>query len=371
MEKEKVEKLAKTIVTHSIKLRKGENVLIESFDTNEVFVNAIIKEVYLVGGNPIVKKRDTKELRQLIKGATKEQLKLWSEIDDYEMNKMDAYIGMRGQNNVFEYSDITSEQMSLFHQIYTNKVHVNTRVKQTKWLILRYPNESMAQQAKMSTEAFQKYYFDVCTVDYQKMSIAMEHLVTLMDKTDKVRITGKETDLTFSIKNIPSVKCAGTLNLPDGEVYTAPVKDSVNGTILFNTPSSYDGFVFEKVKLRFDNGKIVKAEANDSDRINHILDTDEGARYIGEFAIGVNPFILEPMGDILFDEKITGSIHLTPGQCYDDAYNGNHSSIHWDFVFIQRPEYGGGELWFDDRLIRKDGRFVLPELQCLNVESLK
>jgi aminopeptidase len=208
-------------------------------------------------------------------------------------------------------------------------------------------------------------------MDYSKMSVAMDALVDLMNKTDRVRLVGPGTDLSFSIKDIPAIKCDGKLNLPDGEVYTAPVRDSVNGTITFNTPSPYNGFVFENVKLRFENGKVVEAEANDSERINRILDTDEGARYVGEFSIGFNPYIREPMKDILFDEKIDGSIHFTPGQAYENAYNGNDSSIHWDMVLIQRPEYGGGEIYFDDRLIRKDGRFVVPELECLNPENLK
>jgi aminopeptidase len=370
MQFEKINKLAKIIVDYSVNIQKGENVLIENFDTDETFVNSIVKEIYAAGGNPIIKKRDTQELKELIKGSTAEQLELWADLDSYEMKKMHAYIGIRGQNNIYEYSDIPSDKMTMFHKIYTTKVHVNVRTKSTKWIVLRYPNESMAQLAKRSTEEFQKYYFDVCTVDYQKMSRAMDKLVEILDKTDKVRIVGNDTDLSFSIKNIPAVKCAGTLNLPDGEVYTAPVRDSVEGFITFNTPSPYNGFIFENVKLTINRGKIIKAEANNSKRINDILNTDEGAKYLGEFAIGVNPYILEPIGDILFDEKISGSIHLTPGQCYDDAFNGNHSAIHWDFVLIQRPEYGGGELWLDNRLVRKDGRFIVPELECLNPVNL-
>ncbi|MFL6558809.1 MAG: aminopeptidase, partial [Bacillus sp. (in: firmicutes)] len=236
---------------------------------------------------------------------------------------------------------------------------------------LRYPTSSMAQLAKMSTEAFENFYFDVCNLDYGRMDQAMDSLKALMDRTDKVRITGPGTDLSFSIKDIPAIKCAGRLNIPDGEVYTAPVRDSVNGVVTYNTPSPYQGFTFENVKLTFRDGKIVEAESNDSSRINKIFDTDEGARYIGEFAIGVNPFILNPMQDILFDEKIAGSFHFTPGQCYDDAFNGNHSNIHWDMVNIQRPEYGGGEMYFDDVLIRKDGLFVIPELEVLNPDNLK
>jgi aminopeptidase len=203
------------------------------------------------------------------------------------------------------------------------------------------------------------------------MNKAMDALVELMNKTDKVQLIGKDTNLTFSIKDIPAVKCAGEMNIPDGEVFTAPVRDSVNGVITYNTPSPYQGFTFENVKLTFENGKIIDATANDTERINHIFDTDEGARFVGEFAIGVNPYIQHPMQDILFDEKIDGSFHFTPGECYEEAYNGNHSNIHWDMVMIQRPEYGGGEIYFDDVLIRKDGRFVIKELEALNPENLK
>jgi aminopeptidase len=229
----------------------------------------------------------------------------------------------------------------------------------------------MAQLAGQSTEAFEDFYFNVCTLDYGKMDRAMDALVSLMNETDRVTIMGPGTDLTFSIKDIPAIKCSGQMNIPDGEVFTAPVKDSINGVITYNTPSPYHGFTFENVSLTFRDGKIIDATANDTDRINEVFNTDEGARYVGEFAIGVNPYIQHPMKDILFDEKIDGSFHFTPGQAYDDAYNGNDSSIHWDLVNIQRPDYGGGEIWFDDVLIRKDGRFVVDSLLPLNPENLK
>jgi aminopeptidase len=202
------------------------------------------------------------------------------------------------------------------------------------------------------------------------MSKAMDPLQELMEKTDIVRIVGPGTELEFSIKGLPAIKCDGKMNIPDGELFTAPVRDSVNGRLAYNTPAVYQGFTYENIVLEFKNGKIVKATANDDLRINKILDTDEGARYIGEFSFGLNPFIEKPMKDTLFDEKIKGSIHLTPGNAYDECDNGNRSAIHWDLVYIQRPEYGGGEIWFDDVLIRKDGLFVLPELECLNPQSL-
>jgi aminopeptidase len=364
-------KLADVLVNYSTKVQQGENVLIEAFGIDTPLVKELVKKVHEAGGNPFVNLRDHTVTRRLLMNASEDQIRTWADFDRYQMAKMQAYIGVRGGHNIAELSDVPEEKMRLYSSLYNHVVHSETRVKHTKWVVLRYPNPSMAQLSNMSTEAFENFYFDVCTLDYAKMSKAMDPLKELMDKTDRVKIVGPGTELTFSIKGIGSIKCGGNHNIPDGEVFTAPVRDSVNGVISFNAPTPYQGFTFENVRLEFRNGQIIKATANDTERINKILDTDEGARYIGEFAIGFNPFIREPMKDILFDEKIDGSFHFTPGQCYDEAYNGNKSAIHWDMVMIQRPEYGGGEIWFDDRLIRKDGRFVIPELEALNPENLK
>ena len=298
-------------------------------------------------------------------------LDMWAKRDADFMDKMDCYIGIRGGDNSYELSDVPEDIMQEYDKRYGIPVHSDRRVAHTRWVILRYPTPSMSQLASMSTEAFEDYFFDVCCLDYQKMSNAMNPLVDLMNRTDKVRIVAKDTDLTFSIKGIPAIKCDGACNIPDGEVYTAPVKNSVNGVISYNTPSIENGFRFENVRLEFKDGKIVKATANNSEKANAIFDTDEGARYVGEFAIGVNPYVTKAIGDILFDEKISGSIHFTPGCSYDDAPNGNKSAVHWDLVLCQTPEFGGGEIWFDDVLIRKDGRFVIPELFVLNPENLK
>ncbi|MBU1636250.1 aminopeptidase, partial [bacterium] len=177
-------------------------------------------------------------------------------------------------------------------------------------------------------------------------------------------------DLKFSIKGIPVIPCCGHMNIPDLEVFTAPVKDSVEGVVSYNAPSSYRGFTFKNVVLEFKKGKIVKATANDTDRINKIFDTDKGARYVGEFAMGFHPYIMQPMDDILFDEKICGSFHFTPGNSYDEADNTNKSSIHWDLVCMQRKENGGGEIWMDGELIRKDGIFVHKAFEQMNPKHL-
>ncbi|RAS89030.1 aminopeptidase [Priestia endophytica] len=371
MKDPRIQQLAKNLIQYSVKLQKGEKILIENFGLQKELVTALVKEAYEAGGLPFVSLKDHTVDRSLLMGASAEQYELIAQFEANVMKEMDAYIGLRAGDNIFEQSDVPAEKMKIQGDTVGKKVHREIRVPKTKWVVLRYPTESMAQLSKMSKEAFEDFYFNVCNLDYGKMNKAMDALVELMNKTDKVQLIGKDTNLTFSIKDIPAVKCAGEMNIPDGEVFTAPVRDSVNGVITYNTPSPYQGFTFENVKLTFENGKIIDATANDTERINHIFDTDEGARFVGEFAIGVNPYIQHPMQDILFDEKIDGSFHFTPGECYEEAYNGNHSNIHWDMVMIQRPEYGGGEIYFDDILIRKDGRFVIKELEALNPENLK
>lgn len=368
----RAQKLAKLIVEYSCAVKPGEKILIEMFGPSTDLGKEIVKATYQAGGMPFVHIREQRVWRDWLMEITEEQLHIASEVDRALMEKMDCYVGLRGSENINEYADVPSDKLALFDTFYGTPVHSEARVKGTRWCVLRYPNASMAQLANMSVEAFEDFYYQVCTLDYSRMKVAMNSLKQLMEQTDKVHIVGPgATDLRFSIKGIPAVPCAGELNIPDGEVFTAPVRESVNGVIEFNTPSPYRGYVFENIRLTFENGKIIKAEANDTKRINHIFDADEGARYVGEFSFGLNPYIKEPMKDILFDEKIDGSFHFTPGNCYDEAYNGNHSSIHWDLVCIQRPEYGGGEIYFDDRLIRKDGRFVIPELDQLNPEHLQ
>ncbi len=368
---ERIKKLAKNLVQYSCEVKKGDKVYVHYIGgSTRDLARALIKEVYAAGGVPFVHFTDPMVQREILLNCSKEQLELMAEKDAKEMSMMDCYIGVRGTDNVSELADVPSDKMELFDVLYQNEVHGKIRVPKTRWVILRYPNAAMAQLNNTSVEAFEDYFFDVCTMDYSKMGKAMKSLVDLMNRTDKVRLVSPGTDLTFSIKDIPAIPCDGKLNIPDGEVYTAPVRDSVNGTITYNTPSLYQGYTYENVSLTFKDGKIINATANNTEKINKVFDTDEGARYVGEFAIGVNPYVTKPMKDILFDEKISGSIHFTPGKCYDEAPNGNHSAIHWDLVLIMTPEFGGGEIYFDDVLIRKDGLFVLPELEVLNPENL-
>lgn len=362
--------LAKSLLEYSNNVQAGHKVLIRGNYTAKPLLKELVKHAYKLGAYPYVEILDDEMSREVMMGASEESIKTNLNWKIAQANDVDAFVSVFAPENDSEYSDVPGEIKLLNSRL--SKPLSDIIVNQKEWVLLNYPTSSLAQKAKMSLEKFTDYLLDVCTVDYQKMAKSMENLVALMEKTDKVRIVSPGTDLSFSIKEIPAVPCAGDCNIPDGEVFTAPVRDSVNGTIQYNTASPYRGTVFNNVSFTFENGKIVDATAeSDVDKLHEILDTDEGARYIGEFAIGVNPMIKHPMGDILFDEKIDGSLHFTPGQAYEgEADNSNRSAVHWDLVLIQRAEYGGGEIYFDDVLIRKDGVFVLPELECLNPEKL-
>ncbi|MCH7798539.1 MAG: aminopeptidase [Planctomycetes bacterium] len=369
----RIETLAELLIGHSVALAPGEHVLIEAFDVPEAIVIAIVAAARRAGGHPHVALRSNRVLSALYRDGGEDGFRVWSEYDTRRMALMQAYIGVRGSHNVSEFADIADEQMKMHAQLYQKPVHFEQRVAHTRWCVLRWPTPAMAQLARMSTEAFERFYFDVCTLDYAKMQQAVQPLADRMRRTDRVRIAGPgETDLSFSIKGVDVVPCYGTHNVPDGECFTSPVRDSINGVIHFNTPTIYNGVTFENIRLEFRDGRVVGATAAENqEKLDSILDTDEGARFVGEFALGFNPHINEAMKDILFDEKIAGSLHLTPGRAYAEADNGNRSDIHWDLVLIQRPEYGGGRIYFDDELIRDDGEFVGEALAGLNPDGLR
>jgi aminopeptidase len=362
-------KLAKLLVEYSTALKKGDRVLLDFIDVPDEFAIEMLRAVKAAGAIPVVEIRHTRVARELLRQTSEPHARLVRDLELARMKKMQAYIAVRGSANANENADVPSDLMALYSRI-TRPV-LNYRVGKTRWCVLRWPTPSMAQSAGMSTEAFEKLYFDVCTMDYRKMARAMEPLERRMKKADRVHIKGPGTDLKFSIKGIGAKMCRGDRNIPDGEVFSCPVKDSVNGCIQFNTPTLYSGIKFENVRLEFKNGKVISASSNNTKRLNEILDTDPGARFVGEFSLGFNPYIENPMCDILFDEKIAGSLHVTPGQAYEECDNGNRSAVHWDMVLIQRPGWGGGEVWFDGELIRKNGMFVPKDLKPLNPANLK
>lgn len=360
--------LAEVLTGFSTTLKKGERVLIDAFDVPDAFTIALVRAARDCGAMPYVNVQRARITRELLQGATAEQYAVTAEVELRRMQQMQAYIAVRGSENIFETSDVPAARVQTVAKML--KPVLDYRVNKTKWVVLRWPSSAMAQQAGMSTAAFEDFYFRVCTFDYKRYGPGMKALADLMSKTDRVHLKGPGTDLRFSLKGIGAVPCGGERNIPDGEVFSCPIRDSVEGVIQYNAPTIYLGTSFDSIRLVFKHGKIVEATSNNTKRLNEILDTDDGARYIGEFAIGFNPHILEPMRDILFDEKIAGSFHFTPGQAYEQAGNGNKSAVHWDMVNIQRPEYGGGEIWFDGKLIRKDGLFTWPALKKLNPDQL-
>ena len=362
-------KLAGLLVKYSVELKKNDRILLEMIDVPDEFSIELMRAARKAGAIPLMEMRHTRVTREVMRQTNPAHAALVREVELFRMKRVQAYIAVRGADNASEASDVPSALMALYSKAV--RPVQDYRVNKTRWCVLRWPSPSMAQAANMSTEAFENFYFDVCTMDYPKMARAMIPLQKRMNRADRVHLKGPGTDLHFSIKGIGALLAEGKRNIPDGEVFSCPVKNSVQGVIQYNTPTIYAGTKFENVRLEFKDGKIIKATANNNKRLNEILDTDAGARYVGEFSLGFNPYILNPMCDILFDEKIAGSLHFTPGQAYEDADNGNRSAVHWDMVLIQRPEWGGGEVWFDGKLIRKDGLFVPRELQPLNPKNLK
>lgn len=370
----RIAQLAENILKNSVQLKKGEKIYIEAFGAStKDFFNELIKETIKLGAVPFYFYNDVSFEKSLIEGASEKQIEDYTAIHKRLMEEADCYVAVRGYDDAFALSDVSSKNMDRFGKIFQEQVHMRTRLPKTRWCVLRWPNTSMAAMSRMSLKQFEDFYFDACLLDYRKMGKAMLPLKELMDKTENVHIKGNDTDLTFSLKGIKAIVCDGKMNIPDGEVYSAPVKDSINGYVQFNTDTMYDGVFYSNIRLEFKNGRIVAGTSLvNNDKFQKMLDLDDGSRYMGEFALGVNPYITHPILDILFDEKTCGSFHMAIGNSYEDeTNNGNKSSIHWDLVKIQTLEHGGGKIWFDNKLIRKDGLFVLPELKGLNPQNLK
>ena len=365
----RIDKLADVLVSHSVRPTAGENVLIEAFDLPETqLVESLVRKVAALGATPKVNLISNAVNRALLQSVGDEGFDTLGRVDAETMKQMNCYIGIRGTYNTSESQDVPQDRMTAAQQRWRHPVHLEIRVPKTRWVVLRYPTPSMAQAAEMSTAAFEQYYFDVCTADYASMAERQKPLIKRMEDAKNVQIVAPGTDLKFSIEDIPVIPCNGRRNIPDGEVFTAPVRDSVNGQITYNVDTRYQGQVFSGVKFVFREGKIVEADCatGDAEALNSILDSDEGARYLGEWSIGCNNAVRRPMLDTLFDEKIGGSMHLTPGNAYDVADNGNKSQIHWDIVQIHTKEHGGGEIHFDGECIRRDGFFLPDDLKPLN-----
>jgi len=356
--------LADKVISYSTATKPGENVMIELFGINGIHLaQEMTRAVIDAKGVPFVVIRDIETERIIRERGTAE---LWARLRDASglptMKEMDVYIGVRAGENIYELSGVGKEQNKAYSEQYGLPVHMEERVNNTRWCVLRYPSPSFAMNAKMATSTFADFYYKACLLDYAELNERMKPLHELLAKGRELKLVGEGTDITFSIEGQTWIPCAGDVNIPDGEIFSAPLLTSVNGVITY-APTVYEGKPFEFIKLVVKDGVVVDFDSSNNKGLEEILSTDEGARRFGEFSFGTNPYIDQPMYDILFDEKIWGSNHLTLGKCYDIAPNGNNSAIHWDLVCI------GADVILDGELIRKGRHFVREELIPLNPES--
>lgn len=370
----RLDQLAELLLTHSLRLTSGELFEINAGAAAKPLIKALMKRAHRLGAVPYVRLEDD-ELQRLFFGFidanhpenTQAVFEKQIEWEKARWAHLAAHVDIGVDENDAELSAADPRAVSLYRA--AMRPIRDIRIDERRWVYLHWPTMADAQKANMCYDDLYEFFLRSALVDYARMRQSMQPLIDLMLRTDAVHIKGPGTDLQFSIRDMPVVPCFGERNIPDGEVYTAPVKESANGVIQYNTALHMLGRQYHDPRLVFENGRIVQAScANDTQGLNRLLDTDEGARYLGEFALGVNNEITSPMGNTLYDEKIGGSFHLTPGCAYASAFNGNKSSLHMDIVCLQSAPYGG-EIYFDNTLIRRDGLFLPPELCGLNPEK--
>ena len=251
-------KLASLLVNYSTRLKKSDAVLVDVTDIPDEFTVELLRAIRKAGAIPLVEVRHSRVSREILRDTKPSHARLIRDIELHRLKRVQAYIALRGAANSSENADVPGHLMQMYSRAL--RPVLNYRVNKTRWVVLRWPTPSMAQSAGLSTEAFEDLYFDVCTMDYPKMARAMEPLCRRMQRADRVRLTAPGTDLTFSIKGIGAKMCKGDRNIPDGEVFSCPVRDSVNGVIQFNAPTIYSGSRFENVRLEFKDGRIIKAD---------------------------------------------------------------------------------------------------------------
>lgn len=359
------QQLASQLLNHSTELQPGENIMLQLIGLNGIgLIRALAEQVRELGAHPFIKIEDAETNRLLLENGDEQFWTNQAETDQLPlMKQMDAFIGIRAAENIYENSSVPKQANDAYSKHFLQPVHFKQRVEHTRWVVLRYPSAAFAMNAKMPTDRFAEFYYNACLFDYEQLRQAMLPLEEQLRKTDMIHLKGEGTDIEFSVKGQNWIPCFGKRNIPDGELFSSPIIDSVNGHITY-APSVYQGKPFEFVKLEVKDGVVTGFDSSNNAALEEILDTDEGARQFGEFSFGLNPVIEKPMYDILFDEKIYGSNHLTLGKDYAIAPNGNSSNIHWDLVCI------GADVFFDGKLVRKGRQFVKEELKGLNPEAL-
>lgn len=363
------EQLTRTLIGHSLRLRGGESVLIEAFDLpDDRLLRHLVRGAARVGATPLVQSWTTPLLRDLIQGAGDDQVRRWAEADRRRMEGVEAYLSIRGACNPFEWAGLGPAALNRYNDLYLRPVHWDLRIPTKRWCLLKVPGPASAQAAGLSLDRFETLFWEAVVLDFPRLRAALDPLAARLRAATEVRVVAPETDLRFRLGGLPAVPCAGERNLPDGEVFTAPVVDSVEGTIRFNARTYYQGVAFDGIGLEFAGGRVTRADcrAGDVDRLRRILDADDGAARVGEWAIGCNPRLDVAVGDPIYDEKIAGSHHLALGFAYPEADNGNRSRIHWDLVQILTRKAGGGRIELDGEPLLVDGLFLDPAFQGLN-----
>lgn len=343
IDRTKLRNLAGVIVNYSLGLKKGENLVLKGhgFDTYPL-VKEIYREAVKVGAHVDVRFGTNELGRIFMEEASDEQMKHLTSLDKQVAKSYDAMVQIVGYENRYELTDVDGDKLAA--RAVAMKP-LGDILQETRWCLLYYPNAASAAVAQRSTEEWEDFVLDSCLLDWKKVEKLEERFIELLKKVSLVRVVGEETDLSVRIKGQKWRACCGRRNLPDGEVFTGPVRDDVNGVIRYNTPSHYSGHDFGWVKLWLEKGKVVKEESDNLAGLQEILATDKGARFFGEFAFGLNKNIKKPTKMILFDEKMEKSLHMALGKCYKECPNGNDSAIHWDLIF--RFKEAKAKIYFD------------------------
>jgi len=364
-------RLADVIVNDCLSIEDGDLIILEGIDLPDNLLSDFADHLLAMKIQPYVIQKSQKILIQNIQNHNSEIIGLQADFEINIMKRAKAFIGLRFPTNLYMMECLGKSDREKILTNFIKPVHFEYRNNNLQWVYFRFPTREFAKNSGQNYTEFTKNYFNASLVNYEKMAYAFDPLAKLISKCQEVRIVSDSTDLRFYMSGKGVYKSCGQHNLPDGEIFTSPDKSSIEGFIRFNIPSIYYGNYFENIELEFRKGKIVGCHAeNNSDLLKSILDIDEGAKFVGEFAIGLNPFVKTPILDILWDEKMHGSLHLAIGNAYPVSNNGNKSAIHWDLILNQTSDYGGGALYFDERLVRKNGLFIDDHLQHLNPQNL-
>lgn len=348
--------LGEILINYSAQVKPGERVMIAMGEPDTFpLVNGVYEAAIRAGAYPQVQFISETLRHSVLKYGNESQLSWIPEIEAYGMEWADVYFGLRGAYNLHEHADIPAEAMSL-NQRAMGEVST-LRWKKTRWCLVRVPNKLFAQQAETNLETIMEMFFDACLLDWEEKSKEWHRMAEDLSSSSEVHITGKNTDLRFSTEGRKWLVFDGKINMPDGEIFTAPVTSSIDGQIYFEDPGVLGGRLMYDLCLVWEQGKLVKATSStNQDFLTRIVNSDSGSSLIGEFAFGTNPHVNRFCNDILIDEKILGTIHIALGRAYKECGGENESAIHWDIVKDLRTE---GAVFIDGKPIIENGTLCL------------